>query len=692
MKKYLCTFLMLILGNSLSGFAWIQDVEKAQVVEVASNLFALIGPGGNGNVAFLVTEEGVIVVDAGETPALGHQIIAQIREKTDKSIRFILLTHYHGDHTLGLQSFPETALVIGHHNLFKNMKEILIEDMRAYPEYIEGLRKNVEKLRKEGSPELKSEEERLERNLKDYQEFKDVRIILPHLTFEEKLVIHLGEEKLEMYYPGNTHTSGSSVVYFPSRKTIHMGDMLFVGSHTYVDRRAGANTRNWISFLKQVQDWDIEKIIPGHGPLSSKDELGKEISYLENLRREVAATIQKGMTVEEAKKAVKMEAHKDLKWPEILLLVVDAVYRELMEERENNNDLFWPRYPHSSTERPAGRGYHAMAYDSESDRVILHGGGGVFEKERLEDYVLNQTWAYDLDTDAWTDVTVRWGEYFGQSKPGIMPEVFALGIISTDKNEHGSVVFASDLKEAYWTPIFFDPPRTTILFSQNRNGIWTEPRPVWFSDKYIDGVPAITKDGRRMYFTSFRPAHQDGLPKHRNIWFSERINKSWSEPMLVGDGISSGYEGMQVSVSDDGTLFFISARNNDPGKVESYHVYYSEWDNGKHAHPVLLEYSIKSKYGEHDPYIARDKSYLIFAAIRPDGFGDADLFISFRTQENCWTTPVNLGKNINTEHREFSPNVSPDGKYLFFVRDFGGENGDIYWVDAKIIKELREKS
>lgn len=56
-----------------------------------------------------------------------------------------------------------------------------------------------------------------------------------------------------------------------------------------------------------------------------------------------------------------------------------------------------------------------------------------------------------------------------------------------------------------------------------------------------------------------------------------------------------------------------------------------------------------------------------------------------------WTMPVNLGKNINTENREFSPSVSPDGKYLFFVRDFGGEKGDIYWVDAKIIEELKKE-
>lgn len=385
---------------------------------------------------------------------------------------------------------------------------------------------------------------------------------------------------------------------------------------------------------------------------------------------------------------------------------------------------------------PDPRWYQAMVYDETSDRIIVYGGADEGSDEmwayglsgntwmRLQpttnpgkisrmpmvyvpdagllvlfggqldsrQYTYSDAiWIYELNSNAWTDVTLRRGEYFGQNKPEIMPEVFALGVISTDKNEHGSVVFTPDLKEAYWTPIFFDPPRTTILFSQSKNGVWTEPSPVWFSDKNIDGVPAITKDGRRMYFTSFRPAHKDIPSQNRNIWFSERINNTWSEPVMIGNGISSGYEGMQISVSEDGTLFFNSARNNDPGKIGSYHIYYSGFESGKHKLPVLMDSLIKSEYGEHDPCIAPDKSYLVFAAIGPDGFGDADLYISFRTQEGGWTTPVNLGKNINTENREFSPNISPEGKYLFFVRDFGGENGDVYWVDTEFIEDFKKR-
>jgi len=415
MKKYLCVFFILFLRIFFFGFSLSQNSEKPQVVKVDSNLFAVVGPGGNGNAAFLITEEGVAVIDTGESPEMGRQFLALIQGKTDKPIRYIFLTHYHGDHTLGLQSFPETAIVIGHKNLYRNMKKILLDDMKDYPEYIENLQKKVEEMRKQGSSKLGEEEERLKSNMDSYERLKDVRIILPDLTFENKLVIRLGEEMIEIYHPGSTHTSGSSVVYFPGRKTIHMGDMLFAGSHSYIDGRAAADTRNWISFLRQVQDWDVEKIIPGHGPLGGKDDLEKEIMYLKDLRKEVAAAIQKGMTLEEAKKAVRMESYKDYKWPEMLPLIIEAVYQELLTEREQ-------------TEK---KSFHAgqslviqSAHLNESRDIFVHLPDG-YETSDKRYPVL-----YVLDAEDVFDYAVGAVDFLSISR---MPEMIVVGIPNTNR-------------------------------------------------------------------------------------------------------------------------------------------------------------------------------------------------------------------------------------------------------------------
>ena len=327
-------FVLLLSLSSLSTAPSARPAsEEGSLVEVAPGLFAITEAGDNGNVAFLVTDEGVIVVDSGETPAAGRMILSRIRLKTDKPVQYIILTHYHGDHTWGLESFPESAVVIGQENLLRNMREITAEEMKGYPAFIEGLRKNIEKLKKEGSPDLKKEEERLAANLREYEPVKDARIVFPGITFDTKLTIHLGGQSVEVIYPGATHTSGSSVVLFPNQKSIHMGDMLFVGSHPYIDGRAGSNTANWLRFLKEVQGWDVEKVIPGHGPLSGKDAIQKQALYLEDLRKEVGAAIAKGLPLEETQKAVTMEAYKDLKWSNLLDPNICAVYYELTAEK-----------------------------------------------------------------------------------------------------------------------------------------------------------------------------------------------------------------------------------------------------------------------------------------------------------------------------------------------------------------------
>ena len=97
---------------------------------------------------------------------------------------------------------------------------------------------------------------------------------------------------------------------------------------------------------------------------------------------------------------------------------------------------------------------------------------------------------------------------------------------------------------------------------------------------------------------------------------------------------------------------------------------------------------VNSEVSDADPAIAPDESYLLFCSHRDGGFGESDLYITFRKQEGSWTTPQNMGPGINTPASEEKPYVTPDGKYLFFSNDAPG-NLEIYWVDAKIIEELK---
>ena len=101
--------------------------------------------------------------------------------------------------------------------------------------------------------------------------------------------------------------------------------------------------------------------------------------------------------------------------------------------------------------------------------------------------------------------------------------------------------------------------------------------------------------------------------------------------------------------------------------------------------PENLGASINTEYDETDALVAPDESFLIFTSVaRPDGFGNGDLYISFRTDDGRWLPAMNLGDEINTSSSEFCPVLSPDGKYFFFTSGRRG-NDDVYWVDASII-------
>jgi Tol biopolymer transport system component len=139
-------------------------------------------------------------------------------------------------------------------------------------------------------------------------------------------------------------------------------------------------------------------------------------------------------------------------------------------------------------------------------------------------------------------------------------------------------------------------------------------------------------------------------------------------------------------------FYYVSSRNNS--------IYFSIFDNGKgdlyyipnnsdNKDPIHLDYPINTEHNEHDPFIAPDGSYLIFTSDRPGGFGSADLYICFKNGESSWSSPVNMGETINSEKYDYCPILSPDEKYLFFSSYRTG-NGDVYWVDAKIIDTLKE--
>ena len=336
MKKGNAVLFFAVLILFMGCVSGLRADAEVKTVPVAGNLFLVEGLEG-GNVAFLVTAEGVLVVDSGTSPEAGRLVMAEIAKKTDKPVKYLVLTHYHGDHTFGLQAYPASTVIIAQQNTADNIRRLNEPRIQGQlekrmPEMIAAQSEKVARLRKKKGKDLAKEEERLKELEAGLAQLKDLRFVYPSVTFQTKLSVYLGGEEIEVVHPGRAHTDGDALVRFSGLKVMHMGDLFFNGSLPYIGVEAGADTANWLATLKDVSGWDVEKFIPGHGPLAAREGLLRMAAYLGDLRQSVKDAIAVGQTLEQVKKMPLPVAWRDLKWAETYPRNLEAVYNELSKK------------------------------------------------------------------------------------------------------------------------------------------------------------------------------------------------------------------------------------------------------------------------------------------------------------------------------------------------------------------------
>jgi len=291
------------------------------------------------------------------------------------------------------------------------------------------------------------------------------------------------------------------------------------------------------------------------------------------------------------------------------------------------------------------------------------------------------------------------GQYLGQTPPGMIPALFARGIVSTGYFEHSSPVFTADLSEIYWSTIIEENGKTVsrpTYYMKMVNGIWSKPQIPSFGKKFLCCEnPFISPDGNKLYFS----ASQTIEPKKFDLYYVNRVGGDWSEPMRLAEPINAAdYNECQPTVSKIGTLYFIGFCEK---ARTGFGLYFSKLADGKYQQPVFMEEKFNSLQVDWTPYIAPDESYFIFCSFRAGGFGMGDLYICFKQNDGSWGKVINMGDKVNTDRNDRFPNVTPDGKYLFFnstkmiqgadADSPGNGNGDVYWIDAGLIADLKKK-
>lgn len=262
-----------------------------------------------------------------------------------------------------------------------------------------------------------------------------------------------------------------------------------------------------------------------------------------------------------------------------------------------------------------------------------------------------------------------------------LPQVFEPGIISTG-GEFGLTI-SPDSKTAFWVKSNGGRDTLVIMKSEKRNGKWQRPVPAGFSPataEWKDIDPIFSPDGKTVLFQSNRPVPGQPQRKGFDIWQSTKTKIGWSEAKHLGNVINTDSSESFASISNNGTIYFMKVNEDGRGTSD---IYYSKKINGVYQTPQNIGLPINTTERESNPFISANEDYIIYFSTDPKGYGDVDLYISFK-KDGKWGEPKNLGLPINSVDAEFCPFVHEKEKRIYFARQkkIAGSNRfkeEFYW-------------
>lgn len=274
------------------------------------------------------------------------------------------------------------------------------------------------------------------------------------------------------------------------------------------------------------------------------------------------------------------------------------------------------------------------------------------------------------------------GPQLGQKPPGATPEVFAPGVVSRDGIRMKLTMSADGIWILYTER---DPATNTVSFvSRRRAGdSWGEPIVLPFAREYMDIEPSLSPDGKRILFVSNRPAGGGSEPgKFPDIWMAEKTGDRWGDPVRLGPPVNTADPAdieAHPAFGPDGGIYFM--RQN--GKIRRLFQATRRGDGFDEPRPLPLSEDLFAG-GFSGPCLSPDGRTLLMHSRREGGFGNWDLYVSFKDESGGWSEFKNLGPAVNTDKPESSPTFSADGRFIFFTRET-----DIFWVSATIIEKLK---
>jgi phosphoglycerate dehydrogenase-like enzyme/glyoxylase-like metal-dependent hydrolase (beta-lactamase superfamily II) len=234
--------------------------------------------GGSNNI-WVVFEDYVVVIDAN-FPKEAADVIQAIKKTTDKPIRYVLDTHHHGDHSYGNSVFAkEGASIVAQANCYRLLRE-------------------------NGAAEFKQ----AGRGPMGRKDVAEGTLKVPNLVFDDKLVLDDGKQRVEFLFFGHAHTSGDAFAYLPKYKLLCTGDACVNGAFNFMGH---SDSASWIRVMERAQQLDVERILPGHGPIAGKELLEKQKRYFIDLRQQVKQGIEANKNLDDLIRGIDMPWYKE---------------------------------------------------------------------------------------------------------------------------------------------------------------------------------------------------------------------------------------------------------------------------------------------------------------------------------------------------------------------------------------------
>lgn len=273
-QKVLCTCALVVLGmiSNWLGLVRAEVYYKGEWVKINERIYHFQRKQSS-NSGAIIMKDYVLIVDAGQEPESGKEVVDKLRKITDKPVKYLVITHYHDDHIMAIPWFKTNgAVVIGHVETSRIIKEMgnKLIDQRI-------------NLFGRGRPELK-------------EILKDAVIDVPELTFEKKMTIGEGEERVELLYFGPARTPSDIYLWLPKEKVLFTGDA--INKSVQPIHYDYPNIKQWTASMQSAMDLQPVLYLPGHGTPFKTDTVKEIIDYYNDLRRGVQAYIDKGFSLE----------------------------------------------------------------------------------------------------------------------------------------------------------------------------------------------------------------------------------------------------------------------------------------------------------------------------------------------------------------------------------------------------------